>query len=59
MIDELKLKIMRDKPTMDDIASPHKGEKAILAIRVAMRRAKKDQDKVIKEATRSRVTRSN
>jgi len=50
MIDEIKLKMMKKKPSIADLASPNLSEDAKVAVRVAMRRANKDQEKIAKKA---------
>ena len=51
MIDEIKLKFMKHKLTAADFAAPQMSENAKIAMRVVLRRTKKDQDKILKKAT--------
>lgn len=50
MTDEKRLKQMKTRPTLNDIAKPNMSEDAKVVFRVAMARAKKDQDKLLKKA---------
>ena len=51
MIDELRLKLMKRKPTLDDIVKSDVSKDVKIVFRVAMRRAEKDQKKISKKAT--------
>lgn len=48
MIDEIKLRLMKDKPSFDDLASSNMSENAKVVFRVAMRRSCKQQTKLLK-----------
>lgn len=50
MVDEIRLRLMKKKPTLDDIASPNMSNDAKVAFRVAMKRSCKEQEKILKEA---------
>lgn len=50
MTDEKRLKAMKKKPTLDEIAKPNMGENAKVVFRVSMMRAKKDQADLLKKA---------
>lgn len=50
MTDEKRLKLMKTRPTLNDIAKPNMSENAKVVFRVAMARAKKDQNKLLKKA---------
>ena len=50
MTDEEKLKRMKKRPTLEDIVKPDMSEDAKVVFRVAMVRAKKEQDKLLKKA---------
>lgn len=50
MTDEKRLKLMKTKPTLNDMAKPNMSENAKVVFRVAMARAKKDQNKLLKKA---------
>lgn len=52
MIDEIRLKLMKNKPTFDDIASPNMSDNAKVAFRVAIRRSCKEQRKLLKQAAK-------
>lgn len=51
MVDEIKLRLMRNKPTLDDIVSSNMSENAKVVFRVAMKRSCKDQKKLLKKAS--------
>ncbi|MBQ2638966.1 hypothetical protein IJF91_02795 [Candidatus Saccharibacteria bacterium] len=51
MVDEIKLRLMRRKPTLDDIANPNMSEEAKVVFRVAMKRSCQDQKKLLKQAS--------
>ena len=53
MIDEVKLKLMKDKPTFDDIASSNMSRNAKVVFRVAMRRSCREQQKLLKQAAKA------
>jgi hypothetical protein len=50
MTDEKRLQQMKKKPTLNDMAKPNMSKNAQVVFRVAMARAKKDQDKLLKKA---------
>lgn len=52
MIDELKLKLMRKKPTFDDVVRSNNDPDVLTALRVAMNRAGKEQNKLLKKAAK-------
>lgn len=52
MIDELKLKLMRKQPTFDEIVDDDDNPKVDLLLRVAMNRAGKEQNKLLKKAAK-------
>jgi hypothetical protein len=52
MTDEKRLKLMKEKPTLSDIVKPNMSEDAKVVFRVAMARAKKDQDKLLQKAAK-------
>lgn len=49
MIDEIKLKLMKNKPTLDDIVKADTDAKTDLVFRVAMKRADKEQQRIIEK----------
>lgn len=51
MVDEIRLKFMKNKPSFDDFASREMSENAKVVFRVAMRRSCKEQKRLLKEAT--------
>lgn len=51
MVDELKLKLIKTKPTFDEIASPKMSNDAKIVFRVAMQRSCRDQEKLLKQAS--------
>lgn len=51
MTDEIKLRMMQKKPTLDDIVEPNMSSDAKVVFRVSMRRAKEDQRRLLKRAT--------
>lgn len=53
MIDEIRLKLMKNKPTLDDIASSNMSKDAKIAFRVALRRSCKEQQKLLKQASKA------
>ena len=50
MTDEKRLKMMRIKPSLGEIAKPNMTENAKVVFRVSMARAKKDQANLLKKA---------
>lgn len=54
MIDKIKLKFMKNKPTLDDMVSPNMSENARIIFRVSLSEAKREQDKIIKKAAMMR-----
>ena len=50
MTDEKRLKMMKTKPSLSEIAKPNMSENAKVVFRVSMARAKKDQAKLLKKA---------
>ena len=52
MLDEIRLKLMRKRPTLDDLVQPNMTRDAKIAFRVALRRANKDQQKLLKKAAK-------
>ena len=50
MTDEKRLKMMKTKPSLGEIAKPNMSENAKVVFRVSMVRAKKDQAKLLKKA---------
>lgn len=52
MVDEIKLKLMRRKPTLDDLVQPKLSEDARTVFRVAMKRADREQKQLLKKASK-------
>lgn len=52
MVDEIKLKMMRNKPTFDDIVSSDMSEDAKVVFRVAMKRSCREQQRLLKQASK-------
>ena len=52
MIDELKLKMMRKKPDFDEIVRSKDNPDVDLIMRVAFRRAGKEQNRLLKKAAK-------
>ena len=52
MIDEIKLKLMRKKPTFDEIVRSNNDPRVMTMLRVAMNRAGKEQSKLLKKAAK-------
>ena len=50
MTDEKRFKLMKKKPTLNDMAKPEMSKNAKVVFRVAMARAKKDQAELLKKA---------
>ena len=50
MVDAIKLKLMKNKPTLDDIVESETDSKTDIVFRVSMVRANKDQEKILKQA---------
>ncbi|MBQ3309334.1 hypothetical protein IJG78_01505 [Candidatus Saccharibacteria bacterium] len=51
MVDELKLKLIRKKPTMEDLVKSKVDSNTDIVFRVAMVRSNRDQEKILKEAS--------
>ena len=52
MLDEIRLRLMRKKPTLDDLVQPNMTEDAKIAFRVVLRRAKREQQQLLKKAAK-------
>lgn len=52
MVDEIKLKMMKNKPSFDDIASPNMSNNAKVVFRVAIKRSCEEQQKLLKQASK-------
>ena len=52
MVDKIRLKLMRRKPTLDDIVKADTNSDADLVFRVSLVNASKDQKKVLEKAAR-------
>lgn len=50
MTDENRLKAMKRRPSLGEIAKPNMSENAKVIFRVSMARAKKDQARLLKKA---------
>lgn len=50
MVDEIKLKLMKKKPTLDDIAKPEMSADAGVVFRVAVKRSCKEQTQLLRKA---------
>ena len=49
MVDEIKLKLMKEKPTLDDIAKPEMSANAEVVFRVAIKRSCKEQSQLLRK----------
>lgn len=52
MGDRMRLKLMKDKPTLDDVVKADTNTDADLVFRVSLMNADKDQRKILKKAAR-------
>ncbi len=49
-MDSLRLRFMKNQPTLVDLASPHPSKDAELVFRVAFKKAQKEQNKLLRRA---------
>lgn len=52
MGDRIRLKLMKDKPTLDDVVKADTSTDTDLVFRVSLMNADKDQQKILKKAAR-------
>ena len=52
ILDEIKFLFMRKKPTFDDVARANNDPKVLLALRVAMNRAGREQNRLLRKAAK-------
>lgn len=51
MVDEIKLKLIKTKPTFDEIASPKMSNSAKVVFRVAMQRSCDEQTRMLRRTS--------
>ena len=52
MVDKMKLKLMKKKPTLDDVVKADTDDDTDLVFRISLANASKDQQKVLEKAAR-------
>lgn len=52
ILDEIRFFFMRKKPTFADVVRTNNNPKVLLAVRVAMNRAGREQNKLLRKATK-------
>lgn len=52
MVDKIRLRFMKNKPTLDDLVKPELDSDSDLIFRIALKESAKDQERLLKKASR-------